>query len=122
MDNRLEFMDKALKQLRSGMPAIEAAVIISADAMPLASNIAIELDEEVVSAMSASILSLGERAANELKRGVLDQVFIRGDQGYMLVTGCGKNAMLAMLMSPDAKLGVMFMEARKVAEELAEVL
>ena len=80
-----------------------------------------ELDEETISALSASVLSMGERVATDLKRGVLDQVYIRGDKGYLLVFHCGPDALLSLLVSHDAKLGVVFMEAKRTADELSKL-
>ena len=117
--DRIEKMNSVLRQLRSSLQEIEAAVLISSDAMALASDISDESDEEMISALSASVLSMGERAANDLKRGVLDQVYIKGDQGYLLIVHCGPDALLSLLVKPEAKLGVVFMEAKRTAEELS---
>ncbi len=119
--DKVEKMNSILGELRSGLQDIEAAVLLSSDAMALASVTSGDLDEDTISAMSASVLSMGERAARELKRGVLDQVYIKGDQGYLLVMHCGPEAILALLVSPDAKLGVVFMEAKRTAEELSQL-
>jgi predicted regulator of Ras-like GTPase activity (Roadblock/LC7/MglB family) len=114
-------MNSILRQLRSSLQEIEAAVLISSDAMALASDISDESDEEMISALSASVLSMGERAANDLKRGILDQVYIKGDQGYLLIVHCGPDALLSLLVKPEAKLGVVFMEAKRTAEELSRL-
>jgi len=114
-------MNSILRDLRSGLQEIEAAVLISSDAMALASDISSEADEEMIGALSASVLSMGERAARDLKRGVLEQVYIKGDQGYLLLVHCGPDALLSLLVNPDAKLGVVFMEGKRTAEELAKL-
>jgi predicted regulator of Ras-like GTPase activity (Roadblock/LC7/MglB family) len=119
--DRIEKMNSVLRQLRSSLQEIEAAVLISSDAMALASDISDESDEEMISALSASVLSMGERAANDLKRGILDQVYIKGDQGYLLIVHCGPDALLSLLVKPEAKLGVVFMEAKRTAEELSKL-
>lgn len=118
---RIERMNSILKELRSGLPEIEAAVLISSDAMALASDISDDSSEEMISALSASVLSMGERAARDLKRGVLEQVYVKGDQGYLLLIHCGPEALLSLLVKPEAKLGVVFMEARRTAEELSKL-
>lgn len=119
--DRIEKMNSILRDLRSGLQEIEAAVLISADAMALASDISDEADEDMIGALSASVLSMGERAANDLKRGVLEQVYIKGDQGYLLLVHCGPDALLSLLVKPEAKLGVVFMEAKHTAEDLAKL-
>ncbi len=119
VSDRIERMNTVLRQLRSNLPEIEAAVLISSDAMALASDMSDEADEEMIGALSASVLSMGERAARDLKRGSLEQVYIKGDQGYLLLVHCGPDALLSLLVRPEAKLGVVFMEAKRTAEELS---
>lgn len=119
--DRIEKMNSILRDLRSGLQEVEAAVLISSDAMALASDITDEADEDMIGALSASVLSMGERAAQDLKRGVLEQVYIKGDQGYLLLVHCGPDALLSLLVKPEAKLGVVFMEAKRTAEDLAKL-
>jgi hypothetical protein len=40
------------------------------------------MDEERTSAMSAAMLSLGERIGRELGRGAIERVFVQGEKGY----------------------------------------
>ena len=119
--DRIEKMNSILRDLRAALQEIEAAVLISSDAMALASDISDEADEETIGALSASVLSMGERASRDLKRGVLEQVYIKGDQGYLLLVHCGPDALLSLLVKPEAKLGVVFMEAKCTTEELARL-
>jgi hypothetical protein len=119
--DRIEKMNSILRELRASLQEIEAAVLISSDAMALASDISDDSDEEMIGALSASVLSMGERAARELKRGVLDQVYIKGDEGYLLLVHCGPDALLSLLVKPEAKLGVVFMEGKRTADELAKL-
>ena len=64
------------------------------------------------------MLSLGERIANELGRGVLDQVYIRGDSGYVILMSVGEEAVLTALARSEAKLGLIFLDMKRAAEDL----
>ena len=75
-----------------------------------------------MSAMSAAMLSLGERIAGELRRGVLNQVYIRGDHGYIVLMSVGEEAVLTVLARKEAKLGLIFLDMRRVVENLADLL
>jgi hypothetical protein len=70
--------------------------------------------------MSAAMLSLGERIAGELGRGSLDEVYIHGDEGYVLLTSVGFEAVLTVLARRQGKLGLIFLEMRRAAEDLAK--
>ena len=75
-----------------------------------------------MSAMSAAMLSLGERIAAELGRGMLDQVYVKGESGYIVLTSIGDEAVLTILALPRAKLGLVFLEARRAVEDLEKLI
>jgi len=72
--SRTELMVDRLRDLQSGTPDIEASAMVSVDGLIMASSLPADVEEDRVSAMSAAMLSLGERIANELGRGTLNQV------------------------------------------------
>jgi hypothetical protein len=72
--------------------------------------------------MSAAMLSLGERIAAELGRGMLDQVYVRGDRGYVILMSVGEEAVLTVLARSEAKLGLIFLDMRRAAEDLSVLL
>jgi predicted regulator of Ras-like GTPase activity (Roadblock/LC7/MglB family) len=72
--------------------------------------------------MSAAMLSLGERIASELGRGILDQVYIRGESGFVILMAVGEEAVLTALAHKDAKLGLIFLDMRRAADELAKLV
>ena len=76
------------------------------------------MDEERVSAMSASMLSLGERIGMELARGTIDRIFVEGNKGFGILTGCGQDAVLLVLASESAKQGLLMLEIKRVLAEL----
>ena len=55
-----------------------ASAIVSVDGLIIVSCLPAGVEEDWVSAMSAAMLSLGERTASELRRGGLDQVYVKG--------------------------------------------
>jgi predicted regulator of Ras-like GTPase activity (Roadblock/LC7/MglB family) len=71
--------------------------------------------------MSAAMLSLGERIATELGRGSLEEVYVKGSQGYVILTSIGSEAVLTALARQNAKLGLIFLEMRRAAEDLERV-
>jgi len=68
------------------------------------------------------MLSLGDRISHELGRGGLEQVFIRGDRGYVILTAVGEEAVLTALARAGAKLGLVFLEMRRAVEDLKRVV
>jgi predicted regulator of Ras-like GTPase activity (Roadblock/LC7/MglB family) len=120
--SRTDQMVSRLRSMQSASPEIEASAVVSVDGLIMASALPAEVEEDRVSAMSAAMLSLGERISSELGRGLLDQVFIRGDHGYVILTSIGEEAVLTALAREGAKLGLIFLEMRRAAEDLERVV
>ena len=120
--SRSEQMVEALRAMQTAAPDIEASAIVSVDGLIMASALAADVEEDRVSAMSAAMLSLGERIAGELGRGGLDQVYIKGDNGFIILTAIGEEAVLTALAHKKGKLGMIFLEMRRAAEVLVELV
>jgi predicted regulator of Ras-like GTPase activity (Roadblock/LC7/MglB family) len=122
MRSRTEQMVARLRDLRVSTPDIEASAVVSVDGLIMASDLPADVEEDRVSAMSAAMLSLGERIAGELSRGMLDQVYIRGDNGYVILMSVGEEAVLTSLARQDAKLGLVFLDMRRAAADLTHLI
>lgn len=101
---------------------IQGAAIVTPDGLPLATNLANGMDEERASAMTAAMLSLGERIAAELARGTIDRIFIEGTEGFSVLTSCGEDAVFLVLASKAAKQGILMLEIKRAVSELQRVL
>ena len=120
--SRAEEMVKRLRAMQTATPEIVASAVVSVDGLTMASALPKDVEEDRVSAMSAAMLSLGERIATELNRGELDQVYIHGDDGYVILSAIGQEAVLTALAQEQAKLGLVFLEMRRAADDLAEFI
>jgi len=120
--NRSEQMVNRLRSMQVAAPDIEASAVVSVDGLIMASALPVEVEEDRVSAMSAAMLSLGERIATELGRGELYQVYIRGSKGFIFLTSVGSEAVLTALGRQDAKLGLIFLEMHRAAEDLEKLV
>lgn len=120
--SRTELIVKRLQDMQAASPDIEGSVVVSVDGLIIASALPSGSEEDRVSAMSAAMLSLGERIANELGRGALDQVYIRGKNGFVILTSIGQEAVLTALARQEAKLGLIFLEMRRAAEDLIAIV
>jgi hypothetical protein len=80
------------------------------------------VEEDRVSAMSAAMLSLGERIAGELGRGSLEQIYIKGDTGFVVLMSVGNDAVLTVLAREQAKLGLIFLDIRRAADDLSKLI
>ena len=120
--SRSQLMVERLRDLQASSPDIEASAVISVDGLSIASALPQEVEEDRVSAMSAAMLSLGERIASELGRGMLDQVYIKGEHGYVILMSVGQEAVLTALVRKNAKLGLIFLDMRRATEAIEQLI
>jgi uncharacterized protein len=120
--SRTELMVDRLRDLQTGSTDIEASAVVSVDGLIMASALPASTEEDRVSAMSAAMLSLGERIAGELGRGGLDEVYVRGNKGYVLLRSVGVDAVLTALVREQAKLGLVFLDMKRAADDLAKLV
>jgi predicted regulator of Ras-like GTPase activity (Roadblock/LC7/MglB family) len=119
---RNQLMVERLRDLQASSPDVEASAVVSVDGLTIASALPQEVEEDRVSAMSAAMLSLGERIASELGRGSLNQVYIKGEYGFVILMSVGEEAVLTVLARGQAKLGLIFLDMRRAAEDLTEMI
>lgn len=120
--SRIDELNRVLRTLQTGTPDLEAAALISEDGLVIASVLPQQVEEIRVAGMSATLLSLGTRAAAELARGGLKQVIIRGEKGYIVMINASAGTLLLVLSTQDAKLGLIFLEMERAVTEIRKIL
>ncbi len=120
--SRTEQLVEQLRDLQASSQDVEAAAIVSVDGLSMASVMPAHYEEDRVSAMSAAMLSLGERIAGELGRGSLDTVYVKGQNGYVILMAVGQEAVLTVLAREQAKLGLIFLDMSRKVKELAKLV
>ena len=120
--SRVDQLTNTLHELQSSTTDVEASAVVSVDGLIIASALPSDATEDRVAAMSAAMLSLGERIAMELGRGMLEQVYVKGDRGYVVLMSVGEDAVLTVLAHSRAKLGLVFLEMRRAVAQLTPLL
>ena len=119
---KIDELTNLLKNLEAATPDVEASAVVSVDGLMIASALPRDVEEDRVAAMSAAMLSLGERTARELARGGLSEVYVKGENGYVVLMASGENAVLTALVRKEAKLGLVFLDMKRTAEEVAALV
>jgi predicted regulator of Ras-like GTPase activity (Roadblock/LC7/MglB family) len=120
--SRTDRLVKRLQELQMNTPDVEATAVVSVDGLTMASFLPASVEEDRVAAMSAAMLSLGERIASELGRGGLDEVYVKGENGYVVLRAVGEEAVLTVLARQQTKLGLLFLDMRRASDDLATIL
>jgi predicted regulator of Ras-like GTPase activity (Roadblock/LC7/MglB family) len=117
-----ETLDEILKKLLSAIPEVKAAAIVSAEGLPIASALPQGIDETRIAAMTAALLSLAERSVIEMEKGEFEQLYVRGNEGYLLVLQAGPNAVLTVSTTKDVRLGLIFLDCKRTTEKIAKLI
>ncbi len=119
---KADLLAAALDEFLAVSPDVEAAAIVSMDGLPMASALPPDVEEDRLAAMSAALLTLGERAADGLGKGELAQVFVEGKNGYVVLMQAGADAVLVAVTSKNTKVGLVLFEMRKAASTIGRVM
>jgi predicted regulator of Ras-like GTPase activity (Roadblock/LC7/MglB family) len=119
---KADLLAAALDDFLATSPEVEAAAVVSADGLPMASALPPHVEEDRLAAMSAALLTLGERAADNLGKGELAQVFVEGSNGHVILMSAGANAVLVAVTARGAKAGLILFEMRKAADRVKHTM
>lgn len=120
--SRSDQLVERLRSLQAAAPDIIASAVVSVDGLIMAAAVGQGVEEDRVGAMSAAMLGLGERIANELALGTIEEVYIKGNSGAIILTSVGPEAVLSALARQDAKLGLIFLEMRRAVEDIVKLV
>ena len=115
-------LENRLNELGRTVPGVIASAILSIDGLVIASSLPPNVSEDMIARMGVIFLSLSDRLSSEFALGQFRIGLVQGDAGYIIVTEAGPNAILLVLASSDARLGLIMIEAKRAAEELASIL
>jgi predicted regulator of Ras-like GTPase activity (Roadblock/LC7/MglB family) len=122
LSENIDQLTELLRTLESINSDVQGSSIVSVQGLPICSALARDVNDGIVSAMSAAIQSVSERAVEELARGALKRIHIEGDDGIIILSKAGNNAILCVLAKPNANLGMLFINIQSVAKKVAELL
>lgn len=123
MSQHIEELKYIMQSLMAESDDIEGLTIVSVQGLPIVSLFNDpDINESLVSAMAAAILSVGQRASEELKRGTMARTLIQSDKGQLILTQAGKSAILVTLVKKDAGLGIIFMLIDSTIKKIAKLL
>ncbi|MCY3979544.1 MAG: roadblock/LC7 domain-containing protein [Chloroflexi bacterium] len=120
--SKAERIKARLVALQSLTPELEAAAVISVEGLMISSSLPESIADDRMAAMSAAMLALGERIAKDLDRGELTQMYIKGNDGYVVLMSVDDRAVLASLASEDAKLGLVLLDLQEAVVDLKRLL
>lgn len=121
MANLKEMLEKVLNDLKSAGD-VEAGAVVSRDGLLIAADISQNVNSDSFAAMTATMLGAAETATSELRKGIPDRVIVEGENGKIVATGAGFKALLVVMTSSNANLGLILLEMGKASSKIKELL
>ena len=122
MESGHEELVGLLREMQANNGEITAGAIVSVQGLPIASQLPRDSNEGIVSAMAAALLSVATRACEELGRGIMKRLIVEGDAGIFICQNAGQNSILTILGSPEAKLGMLYLDMEKYCKKISGIL
>ncbi|GAA1000802.1 roadblock/LC7 domain-containing protein [Acrocarpospora macrocephala] len=112
-----------LDDLTQRVPDIRHAIVLSADGLAMGGSRELTREDvEHLSAISAGSHSLAQGAGRHFGLGGVRQTIIEMEGGFLLVTGAGQGARLAVLAAGEAELGMVTYEMALLVKRVGEHL
>jgi uncharacterized protein len=123
MATRQEQVNAALLRLSNNLGSdMAGAVAVSLDGIVLASMLSAGVNADRVGAVAATIVGVARRVSNELTIGVPEETILKAANGLFMVLPAGDQSLLAVNIKQQANLGMVRIEAREAAAEIAKIL
>jgi hypothetical protein len=114
---------KALLSRIARMDGIRAAVVVSRDGFVIESAAgSYDIDTEAIGAIISTGIGITEDMGKELRVGALVQSMIEYDDGIVVMTLLGNEAVLAVTANLKVNLGNLRYQVKKIAPELHKTL
>lgn len=120
--SKSEKIKDVLNRFRSISPDIFGASVITMEGFMVASVTLSEIDEGLVGGLTAAMLGVGERIASEMMNSRMSQIYIKSDNGYIICNSISDETVLVSLVNSDAKLGLIFLEIRRILPDLVSLI
>ena len=101
---------------------IKAAAVVRRDGLIITHNLPEGVDPKTAAAMTAAIVGTSEMATVQLGQGRFEQALVESEDGKLVSTGAGDQALVIALAYRDANLGLVLMALQRASRKVDEIL
>ena len=109
-------MERLLAELNK-TPGVIGSFVVASDGIIVASDFATELNDEMMGALTSSIINSTEKATKKMEQGDLVSFIVETDRNKLFFNAT-RSGFLVCVAGPDANLGLVRVEMRAGAEKL----
>ncbi|MBI5153962.1 roadblock/LC7 domain-containing protein [Candidatus Poribacteria bacterium] len=112
-------MERTLSELNK-TPGVIGAFVVAADGIIVASDFTTEINDEMMGALTSSIINSTEKATKKMEQGELVSFIVETDRNKLFFNAT-RSGFLVCVASPEANLGLVRVEMRAASERLNNV-
>lgn len=109
-------MDRLLSELNK-IPGVLGTFVVAADGIIVASDFVSDVNDELMGALTSSIINATEKAARKMELGSLQGFIVETDRNRIFFQAT-RSGFLVCLAGPEANLGLLRVELRSASERL----
>lgn len=113
-------MERILAELNK-TPGVIGSFVVAADGIIVASDFATELNDEMMGALTSSIINSTEKATRKMEQGDLVSFIVETDTRKMFFHST-RSGFLVSVAATDVNLGLIRVEMRTAAEKLNQAV
>src|SRR5689334_17722430 len=106
-----------LQNLLHSSSGLDALALVSMDGGEIASALIKGINSERLSSMTLAAFTLGQQICAEFERGNLQELYIKGTKGFIVLIPIANQAILVGLAHNGARPGLVILELRHIAEK-----
>jgi len=110
-----------LNELCTNVSKVEAAMVATAEGLPIAEELPDNVDNLLIGAMTAAVLAASDRASEELQKGHLSTILIQAEEGMIFIKGL-ENGVLTVLAKPDVNIGLVMLYMEKACKKIEKII
>lgn len=112
-------MERILAELNK-TPGVIGSFVVAADGIIVASDFASEINDELMGALTSSIINATEKATKKMEQGDLISFIVETDSNKLFFHST-RSGFLVCVATLDSNLGLIRVEMRAAAEKLNNV-
>lgn len=105
--------------LRERIPDVDGSIVCTVDGLTIAGDLSGAAEQ--IGALSSALLALSRRMTDMAGKGTFEETLISGTNGYAAFYAAGPKIVLTVLARPGTNLGLLRLEGRKTAANLAAI-
>lgn len=104
------------------LPGASGVAIATGDGLVVGHRMKSGVEPQRVAAMAAAMLSLSKNVAAELRGGTFIRAMVEMSGSKLIVLSTGDRGAMAVLILPEANLGLLFLRLEGIAENVGTLL